>query len=177
MLKFLLGIVLATSSISAYGAGKAEVVSQLPPRPDPSSISCHTDTWRDETLATVEDGFKLNKKLAPFVTQALADARAAGKNLQINSSYRSCAEQQSLRIAACGSGDYNQYVKPIDLCLPPTEPAGQSMHNEGLAVDFKCGGYGQFESSPCYTWLKANGYKYHLYEHRLEAWHWSTTSH
>lgn len=177
MLKLLLGVMLATSSVSAYGVSKAQVVSQLPPRPDPSSITCHNNAWRGQALDTVEANFKLNKKLAPFVKQALQDARAKGYDLEFNSTYRSCAEQQSLRIAACGSGDYNLYVKPIDLCLPPTEPAGQSLHNEGLAVDFKCGGYGLFESSPCYSWLKDNGYKYHLYEHRLEPWHWSTTSH
>lgn len=177
MLKLLLGLIIAANGVSVYGVSKAEVVSVLPPRTDPANVQCHDDAWQNTNLVTVEGSFKLQTKLAPFVKQALADARDDGYNLQINSTYRTCTEQQSLRISACGSGDYNLYIKPIDLCLPPTEPAGKSLHNEGLAVDFKCGGYGLFENSPCYTWLKQNGYMYHLYEHRLEPWHWSTTGH
>ena len=50
-----------------------------------------------------------------------------------------------------------------------------SLHNEGLAVDLACNGYGFFESSPCYGWLKTNSTRYHLTEHELEPWHWSTT--
>ncbi len=163
-----------SGGLSVYGGGISQVAETLPPRPSQDMIECHDGAWASENL--IDAGvFKLQKKFAPFVEQAISDSKAGGFQLQISSADRTCPEQKQLRISACGLGDYNLYVKPIDLCLPPTEPAGKSLHNEGLAVDFKCYAYGVFESSPCLSWLRTNGYKYHLYEHRLEPWHWSTT--
>ena len=175
MLKLIITLMAMSSSVSIYGGAISQVAEDLPPRPTQAMIQCHDDTWVSKNLTTVGD-YKLDKKYAPFIQKALTDANADGYSLQISSAYRTCQEQKQLRINACGLGDYNLYEKPIDYCLPPTEPAGKSLHNEGLAVDFKCGGFGVFEYSPCLTWLRTNGYKYHLYEHRLEPWHWSTTS-
>lgn len=175
MLKVMLSLMVLSSGLSSYGGAISQVAVDLPPRPTQAMIECHDETWVADNLSTVQ-GFKLQKKFAPFVDQALSDSEVDGYQLQISSAYRTCPEQKQLRISACGLGDYNLNQKPIDLCLPPTEPAGKSLHNEGLAVDFKCAGYGVFDSSPCLTWLRSNGYKYHLYEHRLEPWHWSTTS-
>lgn len=175
MLEAITSAVLFVSAVTATASQVAPVAAQLPARPSQEQISCHDDSWRESTLTSITVGKQLDEKLAPFVEKALTDASTAGYRLVINSGYRSCDEQQRLRIAACGLGDYNLHKKPIDLCLPPTEPAGKSLHNEGLAVDFACSGYGLFESSPCYIWLKANARTYHLYEHRLEPWHWSTT--
>ncbi|MBP9738905.1 M15 family metallopeptidase [Candidatus Saccharibacteria bacterium] len=174
MLDALVGAVLLVSGISTYGAGVSDVAQKLPPRPDQSTISCHDQVWVDENLSSVGQ-FKTQNKLAPFVSNMITESTKNGTRILINSAYRSCPEQEKLRISACGIGQYNQYQKPIDLCLPPTEPAGKSLHNEGLALDFACSGYSVFEYSPCYTWLKKNGSRFHLYEHRLEAWHWSTT--
>lgn len=176
MLKLIFTLVVASSSLSLYGGAINQVGDNLPPRPPQSMIQCHNDAWVSKNLVDVS-GYKLDKKYSPFVAQALKDSGASGKQLQISSAYRSCEEQKQLRINACGLGDYNLYEKPIDYCLPPTEPAGKSLHNEGLAVDFRCQGYEVFEYSPCLTWLRTNGFKYHLYEHRLEPWHWSTTGH
>ena len=175
MLKVILALVVLSSGVSSYGGALSKVAADLPPRLPQSMIECHDESWVAQNLTSIGD-FKLQAKFAPFIEKALEDSGLSGSQLQISSAYRTCPEQKQLRISACGLGDYNLYVKPIELCLPPTEPAGKSLHNEGLAVDFKCYGYGVFESSPCLAWLRTNGYKYHLYEHRLEPWHWSTTS-
>jgi len=151
-----------------------DAAQRLPARPAQSLISCHDAVWEQTNLTTVSS-IKIDTKLAPFIKQAVTDARNSNLLLEINSGYRTCAQQQNLRISACGIGDYNLYQKPIELCAPPTEPAGKSLHNEGLAIDFKCGGYSTFANSPCLKWLRVNGYKYHLSEHYLEPWHWSTT--
>lgn len=174
MLKLMLTLLTLSGSLSAYGGAVSQVASELPPRPGQSMIECHDVAWVADNL-TDAGSFKLQKKFAPFVERAITDSKTNYYQLQISSSYRTCPEQKQLRISACGLGDYNLNIKPIDLCFPPTEPAGKSLHNEGLAVDFKCSGYGVFDSSPCLLWLRKNGYKYHLYEHRLEPWHWSTT--
>jgi LAS superfamily LD-carboxypeptidase LdcB len=155
-----------TTILSAAGS--------VPPKPDQATIVCHDAAWEQSNLEALE-GLRMHKKLLPFVQQLQTDGHAAGVHININSAYRNCSEQGNLRAMACGIGDYNLYQKPINLCLPPTEPAGKSLHNEGLAVDLACYGYGMFEYSPCYSWFKQNASKYHLFEHELEPWHWSST--
>lgn len=162
-------ILLSNISTSSYFD-----LQTLPPRPDQSLIECHTAKWESENL-TGEKNKAIHIKLAPYINRAVVEASASGNQLLITSAYRSCEQQAQLRANACGVGDYNLYQKPIDLCLPPTEPAGRSLHNEGLAVDFACRGYGYFQSSPCYAWLKQNAENFQLREHQLEPWHWSTT--
>lgn len=166
---------IAASGLLLAGTQSAlQYVKTLPPRPDQTNIQCHDANWEAETLADIQ-GSKVHKKLAPFVVKLLSDAQQAGHTLTITSAHRTCAYQGQLRALSCGTGDYNMTLKPIDECSPPTEPAGRSLHNEGLAVDFACSGYGVFASSPCYRWLKNYAARYHLFEHRLEPWHWSTT--
>ena len=149
-------------------------VQTLPPAPDQSLVICHDTAWEQQNLIVIAGG-QIHKKLAPFVTALITNAQSEGVGIAINVAYRSCDYQLQLRGANCGLGDYNLYQKPSNLCNPPTEPAGKSLHNEGLAIDFACNGYGFFESSPCLNWLKQHGAQYHLYNHAVEAWHWSTT--
>ncbi len=151
-----------------------QTAGSIPPQPSQDIIACRDASWEEEHLDPLGT-MRLHKKLLPFVQQLQTDSQAADLTIVVKSAYRNCAEQGTLRAAACGLGDYNLYQKPINLCIPPTEPAGRSLHNEGLAVDLACQGYGLFEYSPCYSWLQANGAKYYLREHALEAWHWSTT--
>lgn len=166
----LTGISLAVSQTDVL----ISIAGSVPPKPNQASITCHDATWEDENLQTIS-GLRIHKKLLPFIQQLQTEGRANGFSITINSAYRNCSEQGTLRALACGIGDYNLYQKPINLCLPPTEPAGKSLHNEGLAVDLACYGYSLFEYSPCYNWLKQNASKFHLVEHELEPWHWSTT--
>ncbi|MCA9301404.1 D-alanyl-D-alanine carboxypeptidase family protein [Candidatus Nomurabacteria bacterium] len=146
----------------------------IPPKPDQSTIICHDNNWEVINLSEYQ-GYRIHKKLLPLMVKMRDTALQSGINIRINSAYRTCQEQGDLRASACGIGEYNLYYKPISLCFPPTEPAGKSLHNEGLAVDLACNGYAIFEYSPCYGWIKEHSAKFHIRQHELEAWHWSTT--
>lgn len=150
--------------------------ASLPPRPLPAEIGCQSAAWEHSQLQPVA-GKLVHVSLAPLVSRLLSDAQAAGQPLVITSAYRSCLQQTQLRIQACGAGEYNLNQKPASQCQPPTEIAGQSLHQQGLAIDFACSGYHLFASSPCFRWLQQHGARYHLYNRQLEAWHWSTTAH
>ena len=69
--------------------------------------------------------------------------------------YRSSAGQIETRRNNCGSSNYDIYQKPAGQCSPPTARPGQSMHEQGLAVDFTCNGGGAISSrsSSCFQWL------------------------
>lgn len=174
MISWIVRAVAASSVIASATTSTVNYVQALPPVPDQNHIACRDKAWEGENLNTIE-GSLLHKKLAPFVKQALVDARAQYVGLNISVGYRTCEHQLSLRKLNCGLGDFNLYQKPSEQCTPPTEPAGRSLHNEGLAIDFYCYGYALFENSPCYPWLKQNAQNYHLYNHAEESWHWSTT--
>lgn len=167
-------IMSAVGLLTSQAGGIINYAGSIPPKPDQSSIKCHDASWQKTNLVNF-NGFELNEKFSLFISRMFEDGKKSGIYFRVNSAYRDCAEQGGLRAAACGLGEYNLYQKPINLCFPPTEPAGKSLHNEGLAVDLACNGYGFFESSPCYGWLKTNSTRYHLTEHELEPWHWSTT--
>lgn len=174
MLNWILGIfTVATLTAPRITAG-IEYIASLPPAPQQTAITCHDAVWEKDTLVQF-NGIRTHTKLKPFLEKLVTDGRAAGVGIVFNSGYRTCDEQAKLRAYACGTGEYNMNLKPIKDCTPPTEPAGKSLHNEGLAVDLACSGYGIFESSPCYAWMKANHARYSLFEHELEPWHWSTT--
>lgn len=176
MFNWAMEMVVLAGMLSSYSLSAAQKLPTLPPQPTQDQVQCHNAAWENANLVTIE-GFRINKTLQPYVKKLLADSRSSGAPITLNSAYRNCSEQGSLRASACGIGQYNLYVKPIIECAPPTEPAGRSLHNEGLAVDLACQGYSLFEYSPCYSWMKQHHQTYQLQEHSLEAWHWSTTSH
>lgn len=167
-------IIAASGMIAAGTRGVIGYVQSLPPRPEQSAVACRDAAWEKENLAETA-GRLLHKKLVPFAAKLITDARTQGAPLNITVAYRSCDHQLSLRKMNCGLGDYNLYQKPSNQCTPPTEPAGKSLHNEGLAVDFNCQGYSLIERSPCLAWLDKNAARYHLFKHPIEPWHWSTT--
>lgn len=160
--------------LSGQSTATFSAVRNLPPAPPQMSIVCHDAVWEQEDLKNVA-GSQVHKKLAPFIDALLAETTKDNVSMYITVAYRNCPYQLQLRSANCGLGDYNLYIRPSNLCEPPTEPASKSMHNEGLAIDFACYGYDLFEYSPCFTWLKQHALTYHLQNHAIEAWHWSTT--
>jgi LAS superfamily LD-carboxypeptidase LdcB len=100
-------------------------------------------------------------------------ADAAGLSLG-GSGYRDPQQQATLRQAHCGSSDYDIYDKPASQCSPPTARPGQSMHEQGLAVDFTSdGSIVTSRSSAAYRWLQGNASRYGLYNLPSEPWHWS----
>jgi len=106
----------------------------------------------------------------------LDDASSSGVSL-CGGGYRSPAGQIATRQANCGSSYYAIYEMPPSQCSPPTARPGTSMHEQGLAIDFTCNGGGVISSrsSPCFTWLAANGAGYGFYNLPSEPWHWSST--
>jgi LAS superfamily LD-carboxypeptidase LdcB len=111
--------------------------------------------------------------LASNLSSLLRSASAAGLNM-CGGGYRDPAEQIALRQAHCGSSDYAIYEAPSSACSPPTARPGTSMHEQGLAIDFTCGGDTIGAGSACFGWLAAHAAGYGLHNLSSEPWHWST---
>lgn len=116
-------------------------------------------------------GIQVHRSIADNLARMLAAADGAGLSMS-GGGYRSSESQLALRRANC-SGD--PYTAPASSCSPPTARPGQSMHEKGLAIDFTCGGsLIRSRSSPCFSWLKANGAGFGFFNLPSEPWHWST---
>lgn len=174
MFNWIIQISVALSAVMPLAQSTATQAPLLPPQPLQTQVECRDSKWEEVNLTSVQ-GVEIAKKLAPYIEKMLSDAQTTGYTFIITSGYRDCELQKQLRATACGSDSYNLYKKPADLCSPPTEPAGDSLHNEALAVDVACSGYQIFAYSPCYNWLQKEAYKYQLINRPLEPWHWSTT--
>jgi hypothetical protein len=113
--------------------------------------------------------------LGPSLRGLLDAAGAAGVQL-CGWGYRSGDRQVALRRSHCGSSDYAIWHMPAWQCSPPTARPGRSMHEQGLAVDFTCGG-GSIGSrrNSCFRWLSDHAASFGLYNLPSEPWHWSTT--
>jgi peptidoglycan hydrolase CwlO-like protein len=111
--------------------------------------------------------------ISSSVQRLLDDASADGVSMCGNG-FRDPDEQVALRRAHCGSSDYAIYQAPASSCSPPTAPPGSSMHEQGLAIDFTCGGGGTVRSGDsCFVWLNNHAADYGLYNLPAESWHWS----
>jgi membrane-bound lytic murein transglycosylase B/lysophospholipase L1-like esterase len=124
-------------------------------------------------------GVQVNAAIAePF--RAMVDAaRLDGIELAEGSGgWRAPEQQVELRRSHCGTSDYAIYQMPSSQCRPPTAIPGTSLHEQGLAVDFRCNGgpIGQrTRSDPCFLWLAEHAAGYGFFNLPSEAWHWSTT--
>jgi hypothetical protein len=88
--------------------------------------------------------------------------------------YRSPEGQVAARRRNCGSSSYDVYEKPSGQCHPPTAKPGQSMHEQGLAIDFTYNGSViNSHSNAGYQWLRGHASRYGFYNLPSEAWHWS----
>ncbi|HET6950627.1 MAG TPA: M15 family metallopeptidase [Acidimicrobiales bacterium] len=108
------------------------------------------------------------------IERLLADASEAGITL-CGYGYRDPAEQIAVRRANCGTSNYAIYQAPSSACSPPTARPGQSLHEQGLAIDFTVGGRTIGSTSAAYKWLKANAANYGMYNLPSEPWHWSVS--
>jgi peptidoglycan hydrolase CwlO-like protein len=108
--------------------------------------------------------------------QALLNAASSAGVSMCGGGYRSSEGQIETRRNNCGTSYYDIYQKPAGDCSPPTARPGQSMHEQGLAVDFTCNGGGAItsQSSPCFRWLDNNAGRYGFYNLPSEPWHWSS---
>ena len=124
------------------------------------------------SLTTVR-GITVASSIADNLEALLNASDGAGLNLG-GQGYRSSDGQVAARRNNCGSSDYDIYEKPASQCSPPTARPGQSMHEQGLAVDFTNNGRILNRSDPAFTWLKGNAGRYGFYNLPSEPWHWST---
>ena len=124
-------------------------------------------------LQTVQ-GITVACSIAGQLDSMLSAASADGITLG-GGGYRDSANQIALRRAHCGSSDYAIYDMSPSSCSPPTARPGQSMHEQGLAIDFTCNGGRAISSrsSVCFQWLASNAGSYGFRNLPSEPWHWS----
>lgn len=123
---------------------------------------------------TSVNGISVDSSLADSLRQLLAAAGTDGISLS-GGGYRDSQQQIALRRAHCGTSDYAIYQARASSCSPPTARPGQSMHEQGLAIDFT--GNGSLvtsRGSAAYRWLRANAGRFGLTNLPSEPWHWST---
>ena len=122
---------------------------------------------------TTVGGITVATRIAGQVEALLAAAAADGFALG-GSGYRSSDGQIATRAANCGSSDYDVYSKPASSCRPPTARPGQSMHEQGLAIDFTWNGALITSRNAAFQWLARNAGRFGLSNLPAEPWHWST---
>jgi LAS superfamily LD-carboxypeptidase LdcB len=159
---------------SRLAAEQARVAGALPAPSGPSRVNVVVSSG-SVPLATVR-GITVHASIAQPLADMLDAASAAGIHLS-GSGYRSSQRQVELRRQNCGSSQYAIYQMSSSQCRPPTARPGRSMHERGLAIDFRCGDGGAIRSrsSPCFRWLASNAARYGFYNLPSEPWHWSTT--
>ena len=116
-------------------------------------------------------GIQVHKSIAAQLAAMLAASDAAGITLT-GGGYRSAAAQIQIRR---NNGCPDVYRSPASACSPPTARPGQSMHEQGLAIDFQCNGaLIRSRNGPCWSWLVANAARFGFRNLPAEPWHWST---
>jgi hypothetical protein len=104
----------------------------------------------------------------------MLDASAADGLTMCGNGYRDPQDQINVRRNNCGTSNYAIYEAPSSSCSPPTARPGTSMHEQGLAIDFTCGGGGTVSyGDACYSWLQSNAETYGFYNLPGEPWHYS----
>ena len=125
------------------------------------------------SLTTVR-GITVASSMADNLEALMAAAEADGFSLG-GGGYRNSDGQVATRRANCGTSDYDIYEKPASECSPPTARPGQSMHEQGLAVDFTWNGQLiQSRGNAAFGWLSRNASRFGLANLPREPWHWST---
>lgn len=123
---------------------------------------------------TIVYGIEVATSIAHNVKALIELAATKGLTLT-GEGFRSPEEQIAFRRQNCGTSHYAIYEMPAGACSPPTARPGTSMHEKGLAIDFRCNGQGMgSRSSPCFSFLSQHAATYGLYNLPSEPWHWST---
>jgi LAS superfamily LD-carboxypeptidase LdcB len=113
-------------------------------------------------------GIVVDASIAPNLEALLVAAEKDGVILR-GGGYRDPAAQRRLRRQNCPSAN-----SPASACSPPTAKPGQSLHEQGLAIDFTYNGTTiNSKSSPAFQWLAANAERFGFYNLPREPWHWS----
>lgn len=114
-------------------------------------------------------GIVVDAGIADRLQALLARADAAGIGLS-GSGYRDPAAQRRLREQHCP----DPVNSPPSACTPSTARPGESMHEQGVAIDFTFGGsIISSHASAAYQWLNANAAQFGFINLPSEPWHWS----
>ena len=140
------------------------------PRGTTTRIGCRQKSVEVRIVNTIVISVTIADQLQGLVNRG----RQQGLNLT-GQGYRTPEEQIAERIRNCGPTYYDIYEKPTASCDPPTAIPGRSMHERGLAIDFRCNGEEMLtRASPCFPFLAANASDFGLFNLPSEPWHWST---
>lgn len=120
----------------------------------------------------IVDGIAVDASIGPSLRGLLDEAADAGIHLS-GSGWRSADSQVALRRSHCGTSAYAIWDMPSDECRPPTARPGSSMHERGLAIDFRCAGLLVRREDGCFGWLVDNAAAYGFFNLPSEPWHWS----
>ena len=138
----------------------------------PESLAQIENEWK----YTESKDLKLHSKVIPFFNDMVKDAKADGVDLWVVSAYRSYGDQAALKgqyLTTYGSGA-NAF----------SADQGFSEHQLGTTLDLTTKGLGGglegFGSTPAFTWLQDNAYKYGFVMsyppnnayYQYEPWHW-----
>lgn len=116
-------------------------------------------------------GIQVARSIAGQLAALLTASDAAGITLTGGGYRSSQAQIQTRRNNGCP----DVYRSPASACRPPTARPGQSMHEQGLAIDFQCNGVLiRSRSGPCWSWLSGNAGRFGFRNLPSEPWHWST---
>jgi hypothetical protein len=148
------------------------VVVAGPPPPGEPVLAGHLAEASGSGTLTVVSGISVDVALARPLHQLL-DAAASDGLVLAGSGHRTAAAQIALRRDHCGSSHYAIFDMPASECSPPTARPGESMHEQGLAIDFMCSGVLVRRHDRCFRWLAAKAAAFGLFNLPSEPWHWS----
>ncbi|HET6379667.1 MAG TPA: M15 family metallopeptidase [candidate division Zixibacteria bacterium] len=113
----------------------------------------------DSSVAGLNGGYPIRSVILADLSAMVADARAAGAPLGVQSAYRSYSQQAS-------TFQYWVNLVGYEQALRTSARAGHSEHQLGTTLDFKSAGgpppweYADWASTPAGAWMKANAWKY-----------------
>jgi LAS superfamily LD-carboxypeptidase LdcB len=120
-------------------------------------------------------GITVNSQIESQLRAMLQQAASDGIVLT-GGGYRDSSQQIALRRSNCGSSSFAIYEMSPNQCRPPTARPGNSLHEQGLAIDFIANGRSiTSRSHEGFQWLARNAASYGFYNLPSEPWHWSTT--
>lgn len=135
-----------------------------------SRIASTRPVEREATVRIPGTTIDVHHLITDQATAMIEAARQEGVPLD-GWGWRSHQRQIELRAKHCGSDPYSLYEAPSSSCSPPTARPGNSMHERGVAIDFKdC----STRATACYGWLAEHAHLYGFYNLPSEPWHWST---
>ncbi len=159
----------SSSSGSSFVAGGSCSVS--------TADNCPTEPVPRSEVVEIDDAnggiVLVHRCVAESFSQLFADASADGVPLAGFGGWRDIERQRELRVTN-GCPDVN--TAPSSSCRTPTAIPGRSLHERGIAIDFRLGNQPiNSHASPGFQWLDANAGRYGFKNLPSEPWHWSTT--